>query len=346
MKTITIIRQVSTITMLFVHVHVVNGIGGLDGSDRSCYCGQFTNVRTCTDPADEELCFCNSGGNIYCDQVPAFIPKGPLPNKFAPAQEEDEAPASAPTFFTMDGCSCDKVTNVRSCDHPLKDEYCFCNSDGRLVCDADTPPIGSSVYNELEESNNIVATPFHEITSFICDENQLEIKGDTVIRIGDSVRICLLPQQDTNTNGDMTSINEITEVTCSNGMYQSFSIIPIPDQDKRDHVTSEFEFNEGMGRGFETLIKRDFGGASFTCTGSVSLSTATLTPTRRYGRRRHLDTPPVEEKEPFSLSVNIANVVDDTPIAYSGDIHNVNDFGMSLRVASTIAIITGGLLFL
>jgi hypothetical protein len=132
MKTITIIRQLSTtIAMLLVHIHVhaVNGFGGLDGSDRSCYCGQFTNLLICEDPDDKQICFCNEDGNVYCDKkVPDDIIDEPAP----PVQELAELLLVA-EIYTVDGCFCDDVTNVLSCDHPLKEEYCFCNEDGGTV---------------------------------------------------------------------------------------------------------------------------------------------------------------------------------------------------------------------
>jgi hypothetical protein len=339
MKTITIIRQLSTtIAMLLVHIHVhaVNGFGGLDGSDRSCYCGQFTNLLICEDPDDKQICFCNEDGNVYCDKkVPDDIIDEPAP----PVQELAELLLVA-EIYTVDGCFCDDVTNVLSCDHPLKEEYCFCNEDGgSLRCSTDTPPIGSPAYSTPTKEE--IAAAF-AISSFICDNEQMEIEHDAVIRVGDSVRVCLLPQD--TTSDDRTSINEITEVTCSNGMDQSFSIIPISVQDERDQVT--FEFSNGVGRGFETIIKREYTpfsrgyrGVSFTCSGSVSLSTTTTT-----RRRRHLVETTSAVEEAFSLSVNIVDANgDDDDTVISGSNNIAKDIGTNLAY---IAIIAARLLFL
>lgn len=160
------------------------------------------------------------------------------------------APTHAKSFHTVDGCFCDDVTNVLSCDHPLKEEYCFCNEDSNLRCSTDTPPIGSPVYSTTTKEDSVT----FPISSFICDSKHMEIEHDTVIRVGDSVRVCLLPQD--TTGGDLTSIKEIIDVTCSNRMDQAFSIIPISVQDELDQAT--FEFSNGAGRGFQTIIKREY----------------------------------------------------------------------------------------
>lgn len=329
-KTVIIIELFATVAMF------ANIANAAEGKSASCSCGEITNLLICEDPDDNQICFCNEDGNVYCDKQ--IEPPAPTPVS-APVVIEPAAPAAptpAPTFRTIDGCFCDDFTNVLSCDHPLKEEYCFCNEDSNLRCNTDVPPIGSPVYSTPTKEDSVT----FPISSFICDD-KMEIEHDTVIRVGDSVRVCLLPQD--TTGGDLTSIKEIIDVTCSNGMDQAFSIIPISVQDELDHVT--FEFSNGAGRGFQTIIKREYtpfskgyGGVSFACSGSVSLST---TISRR--RHRHLVQTTSAVKEAFSLSVNIGNINDENETVTSGYINIAKDIGTNLAY---ITIIATGLLFL
>jgi hypothetical protein len=100
-----------------------------DGNTASCFCGRKTNVLFCEFEEDELICFCDEDGNVYCN-------KQTEPSALLPVRifiESAPSPA-APPFHTIDGCFCDKFSNVLSCKDTLNEEYCFCNEDNNLRC--------------------------------------------------------------------------------------------------------------------------------------------------------------------------------------------------------------------
>lgn len=162
-----------------VHQHSLRGSDPISpaipvevSSVTGCSCDDITNVLTCDDSSSdgEEKCFCNEGGDLFCDEQIKLLPAGifSVPILSSSRKGEEWYPKivvmnqsiadrsiipptrrilSIPKSVSIEeeklptSCICDDdKTNVLSCDDSDDEEKCFCNEDGTLICDEPVIP--------------------------------------------------------------------------------------------------------------------------------------------------------------------------------------------------------------